>query len=84
MTVDLSQPVIWTSRGNINESDVEKFYEWAFYDLSGNPIPQPEGIIIKHMAGCRDKNTGEEIKRGAVTLLPPGALEALSKLGQPQ
>lgn len=54
MNLDLSKPVIWTSRGNVNEDDFEKFSEWQF----------PNDSTIVHVIGLRDKITGEEIKRG--------------------
>jgi hypothetical protein len=51
--IDLDQPVIWTTKGNVNESDVEKFSDWEF----------PNDGTIVHVVGCRDKVTGEVIKR---------------------
>ena len=58
--VDITKPVIWTKRGNVNEDDVVKFSEW-----------ERHGETIVHIIGCRDKVTGEELKRGVYVLHPP-------------
>jgi hypothetical protein len=48
--VDLSKPVIWTTKGNLNECDCEIYIEWIRND--------EEVIFIKHVFHC-----GELVKR---------------------
>lgn len=67
--IDITKPIVWTSRGNVNEDDVEKFSEWEQHD----------GTIV-HIIGYRDKMTGEVIKRGVWVLAAP--LDAAGIQGQ--
>lgn len=32
MNVDLSRPVIWTSKGNVNVDTLEKYLQWSRHD----------------------------------------------------
>lgn len=71
--LDLEKPVIWTSRGNVNEDNpaIEKFSEWEF--------PNPRTIV--HVLGVKDRATGEIIKRGVyVWTLPLDAGADVGKL----
>lgn len=63
-TIDLSKPVIWTSKGNLNESDVAKFCEWSIDPVSG---------LVVFVLGARLKSTGEIVKRG-VYACPPALI----------
>jgi hypothetical protein len=48
--VDLSKPVVWTTKGNLNECDCEIFIEWIRND--------EDVIFVKHI-----HYNGEEVKR---------------------
>jgi hypothetical protein len=47
---DLSNPIVWTTKGNLNECDCEIYIEWVRND--------DEVIFIKHWF-----HQGEEVKR---------------------
>lgn len=68
--IDLSKPVVWTSRGNVNEDAFEKLSEWEIRDENGNVVELPPGWTALHAIGLRDRDTGEIIKRGVWQLLP--------------
>ncbi len=58
--IDLSKPVIWTSKGNLNEDDLDKFVEWE----------EHEGATVC-IVGARLKSTGEIVKRGVYVRAAP-------------
>lgn len=49
-TVDWSKPVVWTTKGNLNECDCEIYIEWIRSD--------DEIVFVRHVY-----HRGEEVKR---------------------
>ena len=68
--VDITKPIVWTSRGNVNEDTLVKESHWHQYDTEFGPV-------IKHVLIHRDPVTKEIVKEGAWVLASPLAAAAI-------
>lgn len=53
MTLDLTQPIVWTAHGNMQMSDLKFFSRFEF----------PDSGAIVHISGYELKTTGEVVQQ---------------------
>lgn len=82
MSIDLEKPIVWTTKGNINECDLDQF--------NGNPFKldwqvetRPDGGVIDSIVFVKEWFLKGELVKREPHVLKPNGVESVAESNTP-